>query len=122
VKLIRNICELFSFIKSISSERNLLYIILNAQQLDELLLIAGEAGFEALKVNHDRSDYTLVVVLIAIDVVRRAQNLSVDGSVAIHNLEQFVEELNPLLFLREVDAVAGLLIHQFRFDDHRDDA
>lgn len=72
--------------------------------------------------NHHRLDDPLVVVLVAVNVVSGAQDLRVDRAVAVDDLEQLVEELNPLLFLLEVDAVAELLVQQLRFDDHSDDA
>lgn len=119
--MIRNICDFSN--KSIGSRgEKLFYIVLNAQKLYEFFLIAGEARLEAKEMNDDCLDHALIIVLIAVDIIGGAQNLSVDSSVIIHNFEELVEELNPLLLFGKVDGVAELLVKEFRFDDHRDNA
>lgn len=100
---------------------DLLYIVLNAKQFDELFLVAGEAWLESLKVNHDCLYDALVVVFIAVNAVGGAQDLSIDGAVIVDDFEEFIEELNPLLFLGIVDVVSGFLVQKLRLDDHRDD-
>lgn len=75
---------------SIGKRGNLLYIVLNAQKLDEFLLIASKARLESLKMNHDRLDDSFVVILIAMNVICGAQNLSVDGSIVVDDLEKLV--------------------------------
>lgn len=108
--------------RSVERETHALLNPLDAQQLDQLVLVAGEAHLEALKVGNHRLDDALVVVFVAVNVVGRAEYLSVDSAVAVHYLEQLVQELDPLFFFGEVDGVAAFLIKQFCFNDHRDDA
>lgn len=63
-----------------------------------------------------------MIVFVAVNAVGGTQNLSIDGAIVVDNLEELVEELDPLLFFGEVDAVAGFLIQKLRLDDHSNNA
>lgn len=63
-----------------------------------------------------------MIVLVAVNAVGGAQNLSIDGAIVVDNLEELVEELNPLLFLGKVDVVTGFLVQKLRLDNQSDDA